>query len=203
MNKISFTPIFLAIFMLFFTSIEGQTKRKLANPFENEGNLNLQFEYVYKTSSSYEAYKVIKKESYSTLHKNVLDTLAYLNALNLKEQNLNKKQAGEIKSLQAALAEKTDELSAVTADKNAIKVFGIAIHKTNYNLIVIFIILGLLIVAGFYFYKYSHSHVETKEARELLEETQQEYEDFQKKALKRQQVLNRKLQDEIIKNRKE
>ena len=70
-------------------------------------------------------------------------------------------------------------------------------------MIVIFVILSLLIVAGFYFYKYSNSHLETKEALELLEETQQEYENFQKKALQRQQVLNRKLQDEIIKNRKE
>lgn len=203
MLKISFTPIFLAIFMLFFTSLEGQTKRKLANPFENEGNLNLRFEYLYKTSTNYKEYKVISKNGYSTLHKNVLDTLSYLKTETTKQQNLNKKQAEEIKSLQVALAEKTDELAAVTANKNAIEVFGTAIHKTNYNLMVVFIIVALLLIGGFYFYKYSNSHIETKEARELLEETQQEYEDFQKKALKRQQVLNRKLQDEIIKNRKE
>ncbi len=203
MYKISFTPLFVAIFMLFFTSTEGQTKRKLANPFETDGNLNLRFEYLYKTSTNYKEYKVISKNGYSELHKNVLDTLATFQAKSKKQQDLSNKQANNIQSLQTALKKKTDELSKVTAAKNTIVVFGIEIHKTNYNLIVIFVILSLLIVAGFYFYKYSNSHLETKEALELLEETQQEYENFQKKALQRQQVLNRKLQDEIIKNRKE
>ena len=80
---------------------------------------------------------------------------------------------------------------------------GIGMYKNNYNLIAGIIILSLLATALLFFYKFTNSNVVTTEAKKLLVETQNEYEAYQKNSLKRQQEISRKLQDEIIKNRKD
>lgn len=193
------------IFIFLFTttlSINAQ-KKKLENPFETKGNLNSQFIYLEKTSTNYKEYKVITKEKFNKLHKNVLDSVAQGRELLNAKHTENKKQLTKINTLNKELENLKQELAMANTYKNSISVFGMSLYKSNYNLIAGIIIISLLGLVLFFFYKFTNSNVITKEANQLLTETQNEYEAHQKKALKRQQELSRKLQDEIIKNRKD
>ena len=75
--------------------------------------------------------------------------------------------------------------------------------KSNYNLVAGIIILSLLATTLLFFYKFTNSNTVTKEAKNQLEETQNEFEAHQRNSLRKLQEVSRKLQDKIIKNRKE
>jgi hypothetical protein len=196
----------LLFFFIISTSVLAQTpvkKAKLENPFENKGTINNRFIYLYKTSTNYQAYKVISRKGYLALQKNVKDSI---NSLRKEISSYNTKiteQEAKILTLNAGLDKSSRDLADANTNKNSISFLGIQLLKKNYNLILVLIITTLAIVAGFFIYKFKTSHIVTTEAKNLLADTQQEFETYQKSALERQQILNRKLQDEIIKNRKD
>ena len=64
------------------------------------------------------------------------------------------------------------------------------------------ILLILLASTAYFFFQYNNSLTQTKASKKALNDVQFELDVFQKKALNQQQVLNRKLQDEILKNQK-
>lgn len=195
----------LAIYTLLFATIFCLTaqKKKLENPFETKGDLNSQFLYLDKTSTNYKEYKVISKLKFVQLHKNVLDSMKSQHNLLNEQQLENNKQLAEINNLNTKFDNINKKLESANTNKDSITVFGIGMYKNNYNLIAGIIILSLLAAALLFFYKFINSNVVTKEAKAQLEETQNEYEAYQKNSLSRQQEISRKLQDEIIKNRKD
>ena len=203
MRRIPFTILTLLFLIANISTIEGQTKKsRLENPFENNGDLNSQLDYLYKTSTNYKEYKVISRTGYSQMHKNILDSIVS-NKNTLTAQRIeNENQLSDINNLEAELKGLSEELETANSNKNSIPVFGMNIYKTNYNLIVVILLISFLSLAAFFLYKFTNSDVTTKEAQKQLEEAQQELESVQKNALQRQQELNRKLQDQILKNGK-
>ena len=195
--------LLIYIFLLIAIPTSNAQKKKLENPFETKGDLNSQFIYLEKTSTNYKEYKVITKVKFNKLHKNVLDSLANQKKLLNSKHEENNNQLTEINRLKKELADTKEALTMANTNKDSISVMGISMYKNNYNLIAGIIIITLLIVALFFFYKFNNSNIVTKEAKLILKETQDEYEAHQKKSLIRQQELSRKLQDEIIKNRKD
>jgi tetrahydromethanopterin S-methyltransferase subunit B len=192
-----YTLLFAAIFCM-----NGQ-KKKLENPFETNGDLNSQFLYLEKTSTNYKEYKVITKRKFMQLHKNVMDSMAIQHNILNQQQAENNKQLAEINKLNSALTSVNTELQEASTNRDLITVMGIGMYKNNYNLIVGIIILSLLATTLLFFYKFTNSNVVTKEAKAHLKESQNEYEAHKKSSLTRQQEISRKLQDEIIKNRKD
>ena len=64
-------------------------------------------------------------------------------------------------------------------------------------------IIGLLVlVVLFLFYRFKNSNAVTRDANQKLVETEAEFDDHRQKNLEQQQILRRKLQDEINKNKK-
>ncbi|WP_152285601.1 tRNA (guanine-N1)-methyltransferase [Flavicella marina] len=195
--------VLVALLLLFVTLGTNAQRQKLENAFETNGSLNDRFIYLEKTSTNYKEYKVITKSKFLELQQNVNDSIRFhKNLQNKKDAEINT-HISEIEALQSKVKSLNEKLNDVTNDKNSISVFGISMYKTNYNLIAGIIIVLLLAIALFYLYKFNNSNVVTKEAKKTLEETQNEFEAFQKSSLIRQQELSRKLQDEIIKNRKD
>ncbi|MFC2126793.1 hypothetical protein ACFLRU_00285 [Bacteroidota bacterium] len=193
--------LYFVLTLLFIAPFATQGQRKkMENPFENKGNIESRFEYLYKTSTNYLEYKVITKSGFITLQKNVKDSISSLkNSLISINQKVTK-QSSEIAELQNELLNKNNELNSIRLQKDSIGFFGIQLSKKNYNLIILLIITSLLVTTGFFIFKYKESLFLTKEAQKSLEETQREFIIHQKKSLERQQLLNRKLLDEINKN---
>lgn len=167
-----------------------------------KNTLNDQMTEAFEKSNSYQDYKVVKKTQLVTLKRNVLDSVSTLERKIVSQQNELKLQNSEIDSLSSMLKETQENLATSKEKEDGIELFGVLTSKATYNAIMWGIILLLLAVGGFLFYRFLNSHKVTNAAQLKMAEMEIELEDHRRNSLEREQKLRRKLQDEINKNRK-
>jgi len=160
-----------------------------------------QFDRIYRISSSYQEYKVIRKTIYQSLKTNALDSIKIIDKeLQLKNihNNVLNDSLQEVKKVLEIL--ETDMKLLIT-EKNSISFLGIQLNKSTYTIIVWSIILLLIIALLYFIYQYKNSYSVTSEAKSNLSEAEEELAIHKKKSLEREQKLRRQLQDEINKQR--
>lgn len=195
----------LCFALFLFTSIVFAQEEEVSIPVTQalkEYPMGKQFDYVYKKSGRYQEYRVIKIDWYNILKKNAIDTLNTLEgklATNLEQIN---KQQTTINELEASLAQTNQNLTKVSEEKDSLNFLGIAMTKSGYKSMMWGIAGVLLALLGFFVYKFKNSNTVTVQARKALAETEAEFEDHRRRALEREQKINRRLQDEINKHRK-
>ncbi|WP_347374634.1 tRNA (guanine-N1)-methyltransferase [Aequorivita sp. Q41] len=191
--------ILILIFPLFLFSLNA-TAQDSIQVIKN--SLNDQLTETFEKSNSYQEYKVIKKVKLATLKRNILDTVAAL------EKNINSQEEAlgirnkEIDSLRKNLNDTKQNLAISKEKEDGILFFGTLVSKVTYNTIMWGIIIVLLAISGFLFYRFLNSHKITNAAQLKMAEMEIELEDYRRNSLEREQKLRRKLQDEINKNRK-
>ena len=79
--------------------------------------------------------------------------------------------------------------------------FGMQMSKGGYNALMWTIIAGLFALLLFFIYKFKNSNTITKQAKKALLETEEEYEEYRRNSLEREQKVRRQLQDEINKQK--
>lgn len=168
----------------------------------HKNTLNNQMIDAFEKSNSYQEYKVIKKAQLANLKRNVLDSVSTLEKRIAAQQTDLDLQKDEIDSLSKNLTSTQQQLAKSKEKEDGIKLFGILISKATYNAIMWGVIVLLLFVGGFLFYRFLNSHKITNAAQLKMAEMEIELEDHRRKSLEREQKLRRKLQDEINKNRK-
>ena len=160
-----------------------------------------QFDQVYKKSNSYEVFKVIRKDRFLKLQKNVLDSISVLKKDALtKQQSINSLKEN-ITSLESEISTLNSDLSKSLTKENNISLFGLQLNKVTYNTILWGIIASLLTGLLFFIFRYNKSNSLTKDAKNNLQSVEQEFEQHRKKAIEKEQKLRRQLQDEINKQR--
>lgn len=164
-------------------------------------SLDNQFKKLYKTSNNYQEYKVVLKEKLTNFHANILDSVKSFNAHLAEKNTLINKQKQTISSLEKEKEETLKTLTASKAKEDSISLFGWMVQKTLYNTLLFGIILLLLILVSYFVFKFNNSNIITQKAMVDLEDVENEFEIFRKKALEKEQKLRRSLQDEINKNR--
>ena len=168
---------------------------------DDSNSIESQFIKVVDKSNSYQKYKVIKKTKIEGLRKNVLDTIEMLE---LKIAT-SKDQIGNLKSKIELLTKTLDttksKLAASIEEEDKIEAIGLVMKKTTYNTLLWSIITGLLGLLGFLLYKHKNGHEITKNTKLRLTEVESDFDAHRKKTLTNEQLLRRKLQDEINKNR--
>jgi uncharacterized membrane-anchored protein YhcB (DUF1043 family) len=167
----------------------------------NTKTIEDQFTDVIDKSNSYQEFKVIPKSKISILRKNILDSIAALEEQVANGQTELMQQKTEISNLTASLNTTRQNLTASKEKEDGIELFGNITKKSTYNTIMWSIISGLLIILGFLFFKYKNSHAVTRATQTKLSEVEHEFDAYRKKALEENQLIGRKLQDEINKNR--
>lgn len=191
----------LLLIVLFINSIAfAQTETN--NKSINKGSINEQFEYILRKSTNYQEYKVIKKTSINKLKTNVIDSLKKdKNELLVYKDSLQKKEE-EYLALQNEIKGVNAELKAVTDAKDTIKLLGIPL-KRNVFKVILWSLIGILSIALIYFiYIYKNANLVTQKSLKDFNELDEEYNSAKTRALEREQVLNRKLQDELNKQKK-
>jgi len=168
---------------------------------ENENTIETQFTDVIDKSNSYQEFKVIKKTKIQGLRSNVLDSIHALEVIIEKSNDEIEQQKTEISTLKADLGATQENLAISKEKENGIHLFGMLTEKSTYNTIMWSIIVGLLIVLILLFYRFKSGHAVTKDARLKLSEMESEFDAHRQKTLENEQLLRRKLQDEINKNR--
>ena len=160
-----------------------------------------QFEQLYKKSNNYQIYKVIKKNEYQKLQKNILDSVKNIKTDALAKQAEIKKQASIIGDLQKKIEGLNGNLETSIAKEDAISLLGIPMSKTGYNSTMWGLVVGLVIALIFFIARFKSSNMVTRSTKETLAEMEEEFETHRKKSIEREQKLRRQLQDEINKQR--
>ncbi len=194
MKKILFLALPLFLFTLQATAQDSIQVRK--------NTLNDQMTEAFDKSNSYQEYKVIKKTQLATLKRNILDSVSNFDKRIYAQENELGMQKKDIDSLRQNLKNTQQNLEASKEKEDGIEIFGILTSKATYNSIMWIIILILLLISGFLFYRFLNSHKITNAAQLKMAEMEIELEDYRRNSLEREQKLRRKLQDEINKNRK-
>lgn len=190
--KLSFLT--LVVIFISFASFSQET-------LIEDSSLNGQFDKIYRTSTNYQVYKVISKEKYLQLKKNVLDSLKNVKSLVIEKENLLQQEKENSKKTKELLSKTQIDLEVANKKENSISLFGLQLSKVSYNLILWGIVLLLFFGLSYFIFKFFRSNILTKEAQDNLEVVEQEFEQHRKKSLEREQKLRRQLQDEINKQR--
>ena len=191
MRFLSLAVFFLLLTITGFAQDNSTSKQTLEN----------QFDYLYNTSTNYKGYKVISKEGLLTFKTAILDSIARAKKTIAEKENQILSQNNRIKELQTSITQTKNTLKDSIQKEDSISFLGITFSKIAYNLILWNLISLLIITGTYYFFKFKNSHILTKEAQESHEYVEQEYEEFRKKTLVKEQQLRRQLQDEINKQK--
>ena len=189
----------LLCFFIGFTTLFAQEEPE--TPKVIDKSIKGQFDTLYKKSNNYQDFKVVKRTSIIELKKNAVDSINALKATIVESKKLTESQKSEIDSLNNSLASTKVSLNEVTEEKDAIKFFGAPFTKDSYKSMMWGIVGALFILLLFFIFKYQSSLKGTKEAIANLEDLEKEFEDHRRRALEREQIINRKLQDEINKHK--
>jgi len=172
----------------------------------DKGTIDSQFEFIFKKSGNYRSegkrYEVVRIISLDKLRKNVADSInAHIkNAIGLNSTITT--HEATISSLNKKLEETSNNLIDVTEEKDSMSFLGISVSKSAYNTILWSIIISLLALTLLFMFRFRRSNILTQEAKSSLSELEEEYEDHRRRALEREQKINRQLQDELNKQKK-
>ena len=186
--------LFIAILLI---SISFAQKTKDTEEISIRG----EFDKLYRVSTNYKGYKVINKEKFLDLKQQVLDSSKASQNLLIEKNNLLKASRLDSKKNKDLLTLTKLKLETALKKENSISFFGIQLSKFIYNLLLwtlISLLIALLIYLSF---KFQKNNFITKRAAQNLKDVENEYEQYRKKALEREQKLRRTLQDEINKQR--
>jgi hypothetical protein len=168
---------------------------------QEESSLKDQFDHIYRSSSTYQKYKVIDKGFFKLLKLNVLDSLKASKKIILDTETLLKIEKERVIEIQEQLSKTQLALVSTSKKENTISLFGSQINKNRYS-ITLWLIIVLLIASLIYFiFQYTKSNVFTTAAKNNLLEVEFEFEQQRKKSIVKEQKLRRQLQDEVNKQR--
>jgi len=201
--KIKFYEYILLVVVMFGINAFGQTikKQELINNALANSDIQTQFEVLIENSPTFQQFKNIKLHNLAKYKANFLDSLKNTDNKYRIANTEIAKQRTEINVLKSKIEEINNNLAVVNEEKNSIHLFGIQTTKNIYNTILWSIILGLLATTFVFLFRFKSSNSQTKNAKNLFNEIEKEFETYKKKSLEREQVLRRKLQDEINKQR--
>ena len=164
-------------------------------------SLSKQFEKVYRRSSSYKDFKVIRKSTFQNLKKNTLDSIKIIDEKLKIESQKNTRLEQEINSVAKIRLEQDLELSEAILEKNTIYFVGLKLRKNTFKIIIWSIFLILIILICYFAYKLKDGIKITSQAKKELTSVEKGFNSYKKKSLVRDQKLRRQLQDEINKQR--
>ena len=199
MKLIKYLLAFLIFVMATSLIYSQEDQNNTPKPSLDNGTIESQFDYLYRKSSTYQEYKVVKQTFYYKIKKNVLDSLKLLKNELASTKQVVTAQNTEVNELKGALKTTNDNLTNVTKEKDNIKLLGISLTKASYNTILWSIIIGLVLFLLFFIYRFKNSNSITKQANKSLAEIEEEFFAFKTIALEREQKVRRELQDEINK----
>lgn len=163
--------------------------------------LSKQFEQVYRRSSSYKDFKVIRKTTFQDLKENTLNSIKSIDEKLKIESLKNTRLEQEINNITKTHLELDLKLSNAILEKNTISFVGLKLKKNTFKIIIWSIFFMLIILICYLAYKLKDAVKITSQAKKELTRVEEEFNSYKKKSLVRDQKLRRQLQDEINKQR--
>ncbi len=160
-----------------------------------------EFDKVYKTSSSYKEFKVIRKVRFQDLKSKVSDSIEQINKELRIENKKNIKLEQDLNNIIKKSLQNNLEMVQAINEKKSISFFGFQLKKSIYKIIIWFTIILLIFTLFYFIYQFKNSYKVVLIAKKERIEAEEKLATFKKNSLEREQKLRRKIQDEINKQR--
>lgn len=214
MSKLRLAFIFFTIlFISSYTTVQAQNPATALptkavqqdNAFKyspdglKKGSLSNQFDHLNYISKNNYDFKMVRKSNLEIVKRNVIDTVAKLHKEISSLKSSSSNYSSNTKNLQDSIQVLNDQLAQEKEKTESLSFLGINTSKAFYNTVV-WTIIGILAVATFIFlFSYRKAKVDTVEFQKTAEQSQEEFATFRKKAMEKEQLLKRQLQDELNK----
>lgn len=165
-------------------------------------DLGFQFDYINQKSTSYQEYKVVKKEWILGLKSRTMDTVSmlYKELKLLKEVNFS--QDSDIQQLKIEIDSLEELLQIAIKNNESMSFLGINTSKSHYN-IVVWLIIGLISFLLILSVVKARKAISAASfAKSALNTVEEEFDGYKRVAIEREQKVRRQLQDEILKQKK-
>ena len=190
--------IVIALFSV-TTSIFCQANKK----FIDTGSVKNQFDYLINKSYSYKDYKSVRINWLTKLKSNVSDSIAASKKEISTNYILINSQKDTINNLKTSIENSENTINTLNSEKQSISFLGIQFDKVFFKTLIFSIIGILTFLLVLFITKFKQSNTITTQTKLALKEIEEEFETHRKKALEREQIVMRKLQDELNKQKKE
>ena len=174
-----------------------------ATPIEEAKPTTLEgvFQQLIDKSGAWQNFKMLDRGKLAAFQRSMTDSINGVRSQLVAEKQKVKENEATIKELNDKITEIQAALDQTKDQKDSVSFFGALVSKGLYNTIMWGIVLALASLLVLYIYKFSNGNVVTKKSINDLNELQEEYENYRKAAIEREQKVRRQLQDEINKHR--
>lgn len=185
------------------TNQNAYTAQTAVAPVEEAKPTTLEgvFQQLIDRSGAWQNFKMLDRGKLAAFQRSMTDSINGVRSQLVAEKQKVKENEATIKELNDKITEIQAALDQTKDQKDSVNFFGILISKSLYNTIMWGIVLALASLLILYIYKFSNGNVVTKKSINDLNELQEEYENYRKAAIEREQKVRRQLQDEINKHR--
>lgn len=182
---------------------QNNTVQTTAAPVEEAKPTTLEgvFQQLIDRSGAWQNFKMLDRGKLAAFQRSMTDSINGVRSQLVAEKQKVKENEATIKELNDKITEIQAALDQTKDQKDSVNFFGLLISKGLYNTIMWGIVLALASLLVLYIYKFSNGNVVTKKSINDLNELQEEYENYRKAAIEREQKVRRQLQDEINKHR--
>ena len=185
------------------TNQNAYTAQTAVAPVEEAKPTTLEgvFQQLIDRSGAWQNFKMLDRGKLAAFQRSMTDSINGVRSQLVAEKQKVKENQATIKELNDKITEIQAALDQTKDQKDSVNFFGLLISKSLYNTIMWSIVLALASLLVLYIYKFSNGNVVTKKSINDLNELQEEYENYRKAAIEREQKVRRQLQDEINKHR--
>ena len=182
---------------------QNNTVQTTAAPVEEAKPTTLEgvFQQLIDRSGTWQNFKMLDRGKLAAFQRSMTDSINGVRSQLVAEKQKVKENEATIKELNDKITEIQAALDQTKDQKDSVSFFGALVSKGLYNTIMWGIVLALASLLVLYIYKFSNGNVVTKKSINDLNELQEEYENYRKAAIEREQKVRRQLQDEINKHR--
>ena len=182
---------------------QNNTVQTTAAPIEEAKPTTLEgvFQQLIDRSGAWQNFKMLDRGKLAAFQRSMTDSINGVRSQLVAEKQKVKENEATIKELNDKITEIQAALNQTKDQKDSVSFFGALVSKGLYNTIMWGIVLALASLLVLYIYKFSNGNVVTKKSINDLNELQEEYENYRKAAIEREQKVRRQLQDEINKHR--
>lgn len=185
------------------TNQNAYTAQTAVAPVEEAKPTTLEgvFQQLIDRSGAWQNFKMLDRGKLAAFQRSMTDSINGVRSQLVAEKQKVKENEATIKELNDKITEIQAALDQTKDQKDSVSFFGASVSKGLYNTIMWGIVLALASLLVLYIYKFSNGNVVTKKSINDLNELQEEYENYRKAAIEREQKVRRQLQDEINKHR--
>ena len=185
------------------TNQNAYTAQTAVAPVEEAKPTTLEgvFQQLIDRSGAWQNFKMLDRGKLAAFQRSMTDSINGVRSQLVAEKQKVKENEATIKELNDKITDIQAALDQTKDQKDSVNFFGLLISKSLYNTIMWGIVLALASLLMLYIYKFSNGNVVTKKSINDLNELQEEYENYRKAAIEREQKVRRQLQDEINKHR--